>query len=136
MAEQQSKNPWPDLSELLKQFQIPGVDLGKWLDSQRQNIQALQQANQAAVQGWQSLMTRQAEQLRESLEAWQQAVSNSTQGEPGEAAQKQLELGQKAFEKALSNMRELADIAVKAQSDAADIIRKRFEESLKELQNR
>jgi phasin family protein len=136
MAEQQSKNPWPDLSDLLKQFQIPGLDLGKWADSQRENIRALQQANQAAVQGWQNLMTRQAEQLRESLETWQQSIGDSTGADPGEAAQKQLELGQKAFEKALANMRELAEIAVKAQSDAADIIRKRFEDSLKELQNR
>jgi phasin family protein len=135
MTEQQSKNPWPDLGELLKQFQVPGIDLGKWADSQRENIKALQQANQAAVQGWQNLMTRQAEQLRESFGAWQQAITDSTQGDPSEVAQKQLELGQKAFEKALANMRELAEIAVKAQSEASDIIRKRFEDSLKELQN-
>ena len=136
MAEQQSKNPWPDLSDLLKQFQMPGLDLGKWAESQRENIKALQQANETAVQGWQNLMTRQAEQLRESLEAWQQSIGDSAGGDPGEAARKQMELGQKAFEKALANMRELAEIAVKAQSDAADIIRKRFEDSLKELGNR
>jgi phasin family protein len=134
MAEQQSNNPWPDLGELLKQFQIPGLDLGKWADSQRENIKALQAANQAAVQGWQNLMTRQAEQLRESFEAWQQAIGASAKGDPAAVAQKQLEMGQQAFEKALANMRELAEIAAKAQSDAADIIRKRFEESLKELQ--
>jgi len=136
MADQQSNNPWPELSDLLKQFQMPGLDLGKWAESQRENIKALQQANQAAVQGWQNLMTRQAEQLRESLEAWQQSVGDSAGGDPGEAARKQMELGQKAFEKALANMRELAEIAVKAQSEAADIIRKRFEDSLKELGNR
>ena len=134
MAEQQSNNPWPDLGELLKQFQIPGLDLGKWADSQRENIKALQAANQAAVQGWQNLMTRQAEQLRESFEAWQQAIGASAKGDPAAVAQKQLEMGQQAFEKALANMRELAEIAARAQSDAADIIRKRFEESLKELQ--
>jgi phasin family protein len=134
MAEQQSNNPWPDLGELLKQFQIPGLDLGKWADSQRENIKALQAANQAAVQGWQNLMTRQAEQLRESFEAWQQGIGASAKGDPAAVAQKQLEMGQQAFEKALANMRELAEIAAKAQSDAADIIRKRFEESLKELQ--
>jgi phasin family protein len=136
MADQQSNNPWPDLGELLKQFQMPGLDLSKWADSQRENIKALQAANQAAVQGWQNLMTRQAEQLRESFEAWQQAVGDSAKGDPAAVAQKQLEMGQQAFEKALANMRELAEIATKAQSDAADIIRKRFEESLQELQKR
>ena len=138
MADQESKSPWPnlDIGELLKQFQIPGVDLGKWAESQRDNIKALQEANQTAVQGWQSLMTRQAEILRESLEAWQQAFSNNTSSAPAEMAQNQLELGQKAFGKALSNMRELAEIAIKSQSEAADIIRKRFEQNLRDLQNR
>ena len=138
MADQESKSPWPnlDIGELLKQFQIPGADLGKWAESQRDNIKALQEANQTAGQGWQSLMTRQAEILRESLEAWQQAFSNNTSSAPAEMAQNQLELGQKAFGKALSNMRELAEIAIKSQSEAADIIRKRFEQNLRDLQNR
>jgi len=138
MADQEAKNPWPnlDINELLKQFQIPGVDLGKWAESQRENIKALQEANQTAVQGWQSLMTRQAEILRESMEAWQQAIQDSTVSAPAEIAQKQLELGQKAFGKALSNMRELAEIAIKSQTEAADIIRKRVEQNLRDLQNR
>ena len=138
MADQETKNPWPnlDVNELLKQFQIPGVDLGKWAESQRENIKALQEANQTAVQGWQNLMTRQAEILRESMEAWQQAVQDTTSTPPAEIAQKQLELGQKALGKALSNMRELAEMAIKSQAEAADIIRKRVEQNLRDLQNR
>jgi phasin family protein len=138
MADQEPKNPWPnlDVNELLKQFQIPGVDLGKWAENQRENIKALQEANQTAVQGWQNLMTRQAEILRESIEAWQQGVTEGAASEPGEVAQKQIELGQKAFGKALSNMRELAEMAVKSQTEAADIIRKRVEQNLRDLQNR
>jgi phasin family protein len=138
MAKKESQSPWPnlDVNELLKQIQIPGVDIGKWIDSQRDNIKALQEANQTAAQGLQSLMTRQAEILRESLEAWQNAVSESTSTPPAEIAQKQIELGQKAFAKALANMRELAEIAIKSQSEAADVIRKRLEQNLRDLQNR
>ena len=138
MADQETKSPWPnlDVNELLKQFQIPGVDLSKWAESQRDNIKALQDANQTAVQGWQNLMTRQAEILRESIEAWQQTVTDGAASEPGEIVQKQLELGQKAFGKALSNMRELAEMAIKSQTEAADIIRKRVEQNLRDLQNR
>jgi phasin family protein len=138
MAKKESQSPWPnlDVNELLKQIQIPGVDIGKWIDSQRDNIKALQEANQTAAQGLQSLMTRQAEILRESLEAWQNAFSESTSTPPAEIAQKQIELGQKAFAKALANMRELAEIAIKSQSEAADVIRKRLEQNLRDLQNR
>jgi phasin family protein len=137
MADKQSQSPWPnlDIKALLEQIHIPGVDLGQWAESQRDNIKALQEANEAAAKGLQSLVSRQAEILRESLEAWQAAVSDSATA-PAEMAQKQIELGQKAFGKALSNMRELAEIAIKSQSEAADIIRKRFEQNLRDLQKR
>lgn len=138
MADQEAKNPWAnfDVGELFKQFQIPGVDVSKLMEGQRENIKALQEANQTALQGWQNLMTRQTELMREAFEAWQASVSDTVKSPPGEMAQKQIEHGQKAFEKALSNMRELAEMAIKSQSDAADVIRKRFEAGLKEIQNR
>jgi phasin family protein len=138
MADQDSKNPWPnfDVGEMFKQLQIPGVDVSKLIEGQRENIKALQEANQTALQGWQNLMTRQTELMREAFEAWQASVNDTVKSPPGEMAQKQLEHGQKAFEKALSNMRELAEMAIKSQTDAADVIRKRFEAGLKDIQNR
>ncbi|HET6474209.1 MAG TPA: phasin family protein [Pseudomonadales bacterium] len=142
MADKQTKtestNAWPnfDVGEMLKQVQIPGVDVGKLIESQRDNIKALQEANQTAVQGWQNLMTRQTEQMREALETWQTAVSDTLKSPPAEMAQKQIEHGQKAFEKALSNMRELAEMAIKSQTEAAEVIRKRFEAGLRDIQNR
>jgi phasin family protein len=138
MADKESKSPWPnlDIGELFKQFQIPGVDVNKLMEAQRDNIKALQEANQTALQGWQNLMTRQTELLREAFESWQNAVGDTVKAPPAEMAQKQIEHGQKAIEKALANMRELAEMAIKSQSDAADVIRKRFEAGLKELQKR
>jgi len=142
MADKQTKtestNAWPnfDVGEMLKQVQIPGVDVGKLIESQRDNIKALQEANQTAVQGWQNLMTRQTEQMREALETWQTAVSDTLKSPPAEMAQKQIEHGQKAFEKALSNMRELAEMAIKSQTEAAEVIRKRFEAGLRDIQKR
>ncbi|HEY6599104.1 MAG TPA: phasin family protein [Pseudomonadales bacterium] len=138
MADQDSKNAWPnlDVGELLKQFQLPGVDVGKLIDGQRENIKALQEANDTALKGWQNLMARQTELMREAFESWQSSLSDSAKTPPAELAQQQMERGQKAVEKALANMRELAEMAIKSQTDAAEIIRKRFEAGLKELQNR
>ena len=138
MADQESKNAWPnfDVSELLKQFQLPGVDINQLIEGQRENIKALQQANETALKGWQNLMARQTELLREAFESWQSSISDAAKTPPAELAQKQLERGQQAVEKALANMRELAEMAIKSQSEAADIIRKRFEAGLKEIQKR
>jgi phasin family protein len=41
-----------------------------------------------------------------------------------------MDLASHAFETALSNMRELAEMAIKSQKDAFDVIRKRVEENL------
>ena len=70
VADQESKNAWPnlDVGELLKQFQLPGVDVGKLIEGQRENIKALQEANQTALKGWQNLMARQTELMREAFE--------------------------------------------------------------------
>ena len=137
-ADKESTSAWPnfDVGEMLKQLQMPGVDVGKLIEDQRENIKALQEANQTAVQGWQNLMTRQTEQLREALETWQAAVSDTLKSPPAELAQKQIEHGQKAFEKALTNMRELAEMAIKSQTEVAEVIRKRFEAGLRDIEKR
>mgnify|MGYP001473368534 CR=1 FL=1 len=106
------------------------------MEGQRENIKALQEANQTALQGWQNLMTRQTELLKESFAAWQSALGDTAKSPPAEMVQKQIEHGQQAVAKALTDMRELAQMAVKSQSDAADVIRKRFEASLQEMRNR
>ena len=46
---------------------------------------------------------------------------------------KRMDLAAHAFETALSNMRELAEMTIKSQKDAFDIIRKRVEDNLAAL---
>jgi phasin family protein len=46
------------------------------------------------------------------------------------------ELARSAFETALGNMRELAEIATKSQRDAFEVIRKRVEENMNALRGK
>jgi phasin family protein len=85
-------------------------------------------ANRVAFEGWQALVRRQSEILQDSIK---QAVS-SLQG--GDAGANRMDIASHAFETALSNMRELAEMAVKSQKEAFDVIRKRVEENLAVLQ--
>jgi len=55
------------------------------------------------------------------------------QGE--DAGTKRMDLAAHAFETALSNMRELAEMAKKSQKDAFEIIRKRVEDNLAALRS-
>jgi phasin family protein len=118
------KMPSFDFTTLMKDFKLPGVDLATIMDREKRNIEALTAANRVAFEGWQALVHRQAEILQDSIK---QAVG-TMQGE--DAGTRRMDLATHAFETALSNMRELAEMAAKSQKEAFDIIRKRVEENL------
>jgi phasin family protein len=121
------KMPNFDFTKLMKDFKLPGVDLITIMDREKKNIEALTEANRVAFEGWQALVHRQAEILQESIK---RAVG-AAQGE--DAGTKRMDLASHAFETALSNMRELAEMAIKSQKEAFDIIRKRVEDNLAAL---
>ena len=121
------KMPSFDFTKLMKDFELPGVDLAAIMDRERKNIEALTEANRVAFEGWQALVRRQAEILEESI---RRAVG-TVQGE--DAGTKRMDMAAHAFETTLANMRELTEMAVKSQTEAFDIIRKRVGENLAAL---
>lgn len=129
-------NPFADLdfTKLMGEFKMPGLDMESILAAQRRNIEALTQANRTAAEGLQAVARRQAEILRETMEQASAAVRDSmTQSAPEERVAKQAELAKTAFEKALSNMRELAEMVAKSNQEAASIINQRVAASLDEI---
>ena len=126
MAEQPSSMPSFDFSKLMESWRIPGVDVPALLECERKNIEALTEANRIAFEGWQALMQRQADILKETME---QALSSAGQQD----ANNRLEIARQGFEKALSNMRELAEMAAKSQREAFDVVRKRWEDNVSAL---
>ena len=125
--------PSLDIESLFKQMQIPGIDMESLLDAERQNIEAVRQANETLVKGWQAVAEQQRGILESTVERWRQTMDQGTPATPSEAMQRQSELAREAFDEALGNMRELAEIAAKSQSEAFDIIRSRVEQRLSEL---
>lgn len=123
-----------DMSKMLGDVKIPGFDMQAIMDAQRKNIEALTAANQAAVQGMQAVAQRQAEILSQSMnEVSSVAQQLAGAGNPQEMTAKQAELVRKAFEQALANMRELAEMVSKSNTEAFAIINKRVTESMQEL---
>lgn len=123
-----------DLSKTLGDFKVPGVDIESIMASQRKNIEAVTAANQLALEGFQAVLRRQAEIVRTSLEETSGYVNDVlAAGSPEEKAAKQAELVKVAFEKALSNARELSELVAKSNTEAAEILSKRVSESLDEV---
>lgn len=104
------------------------------MENGRKDIEALVEANKRSYQGLQSVVQRQAEGLRQSITEWQGAMS----GMPGQDLSTNLskldEMGRSAFQQALNDMRELAEVAAKSQSEAFEIVRQRIQDNVDQVQ--
>jgi phasin family protein len=126
-------NAFGDLTKMLEQFKVPGVDTKEIVEARRKDIDALVQANQAIYEGMQALANKQGELLKKAMEDIQSAVKGAVGGvgvgDPG----KQGELARKACEKVLADMKDLAEIARASQADAMAKITQRGTEHLDEV---
>jgi phasin family protein len=128
-------NPFEfDVTKIFADFRFRPLDVEAVWAAQRRNIEALSQANQAAVEGVQALAKRQIDLTRDTFEGfsallrdWAQPVSTE------ERIAKNTEYAKRMLEKGVTHGREIATIAAKAGTEAAEILQKRASESFDEL---
>ena len=119
-----------DVTKVMGDFRVPGIDLEAAVASQRKNIEALTQANQLAVEGVQALMRRQVEITRQVMEDFSAMFRDFVQpnGSPEDRVAKQAEYSKQAIEKGLAVSLEQAMTeqreypAVKAMTASQDYI--------------
>jgi phasin family protein len=130
-----SKNGFFDVSKVMGDFRVPGVDLEAVAASQRKNLEALTQANQLAVEGVQAVVRRQVEITRQAVEEFTSMFRDFVQpsGSPEDRLAKQAEYSKQALQKGLTNARELTELLTKANTEAFDVINKRVTESFDEV---
>ena len=124
-----------DFTKIAGQFKVPNFDAGALMESQRKNIEAMTTANRVALEGAQAIGQRQAEIMRQVWDQSTTAMTALSAGKPEEQMVKQTELAKHAFEQSLANMRELAEIGAKSNSEAVEVITKRVAEGLEELKS-
>jgi phasin family protein len=123
-------------TKMMKDFNLPGLDTDAIVANQRRNVEALTSANRVALEGMQAVIKRQVEIVQETMnEASKAFQSVAKAGSPSEAVAKQTELAKNAFERALSNGRELAEMVSKAQQEATNAINARIAASLDEFKD-
>ena len=125
--------PFVDVTKILEQFKLPGIDLQAIMEARRKDVEALTQANQIAYENMQALARREAEILQQTMAEWQGAMAGMAGKSPQEMAARGTELASQAFGRALSNMRELAEMASKSQAQTYEVLNRRFQENLDEL---
>jgi phasin family protein len=130
------KNPFLDMDfkKFMGDFKMPGVDMDAVMAAQKRNIDALNAANQLAVESMQAVSKRQMEIFQKTMEEAQSSLKDLMgAGAPEDRVAKQTELMKAAFETAISNAREVSEMMTKSQVEAADVLNKRFVESLDEM---
>lgn len=130
-------NPFDfDVTKIFADMRFRPFDVEAVWAAQRRNIEALTQANQAAVEGVHALTRRNIELTREAFEGFSALLSEMAQPVSAEARiAKNTEYAKQMLEKGVNHSREIATIAAKAGTEAAEILQKRASESLDEMRN-
>lgn len=125
-----------DISKYLADFKVPGLDVDNLVASQRKNIEALTQANKLAFDGFQAVVKRQTEILRQTIDEIAQVTKDIAEpGNPQDKAAKQTELAKDAFERSISNLRELSEMIARSNGEAFELLNKRFTQNLDEVRD-
>ena len=128
-------NPFDfDVTKIFADFRYRPFDVEAVWTAQRRNIEALSQANQAAVEGVNALARRQMEMTRETFEGFSALMRDLVQ--PGSAEDriaKNTDYVKQMLEKGAAHGREIATIAAKAGAEASEILQKRASEGLDEI---
>ncbi|NBX74782.1 MAG: phasin family protein [Alphaproteobacteria bacterium] len=122
-----------DVTRMMADLKMPGLDVDQLMAAQRRNIEALSAANQLAFEGFQQVARRQSELVRQTIQETSAMLNNAGTTNPEDTMTKGAELTRTAMEKSLANMRELSEMMAKANYEAVEVLTTRMNEGLEEL---
>ena len=113
-----------DLSKMLQQFKLPGIDVSAIAESQRKDFEALAEANRQAYAGMQALAQRRNEMLKDAFA-----------GMTGpDTLSRQTEQVQQRVQQIVDNFRELAQMEAETRNQAWKVLQDRYQENVANLQ--
>jgi phasin family protein len=121
-----------EIARMIEQFKLPGLDAAAVLERRRKDIEALAEANRIARAGVQDLAQKQGDILQKTLRELQGLVQDGKAGIAQNPAQFG-DLVHKALHDTLGNMRDLAEIARKSQTEAFGVVSERMQRNIEEL---
>jgi hypothetical protein len=95
-------------------------DADRLTAAQQRNLDAFASASQIVVDGVKAMAQRQSEMVRASVDQFTNPGERPLEFQPAD----QIATAKSMYEVAVNNMRELAEIAMKAQSEAVDVLTK------------
>lgn len=118
-----------DLNKMLGDLKLPGFDPSAVAAAQQKNLEAIAAANRKALEGYQAVARRQAEIFQENLKEAAAMIKTT----PDVNAAKQAETLRQAVEKGMAQLRELAEMTAKANTEAYETITQRMNETMEDF---
>lgn len=129
------QNPFADIFKSFGDNLKGTFDIDQLITTNRLNAKAASDAAKAAAEGSQAIARRQVEIWQENAERASQFIKDSiTSAKSPEASiSRQAEFAKSATEAAIANARELFEIASKSNSETIDLLNKRLNEVISEV---
>jgi phasin family protein len=106
-----------------KPLPFPMLDADKMIAAQQRSLDALSSASQIVVDGVKAIAQRQNEMMQSSVDEWIATSQSALSGKPTDFRPTDyIAKAKSAYEMAFSNAKELTEIAVKAQSEAVEVL--------------
>lgn len=123
-----------DFSKLVGNFGQGAPEVERLMEEQKKNLEAIAEANRRAAESFQAILQRQSDLLREAMSEANSAVGElSTAASPEARAKKQADMMRRSFERTMTNMREIAEMAAKSNGEIFDLLSERAAESIAEF---
>ncbi|MEN9498947.1 MAG: hypothetical protein RIS83_766 [Pseudomonadota bacterium] len=129
--------PDMDITKMFAEFRLPAMpDMTALAKAQQKNLEAITAANKVALEGARAVAERHMEIVQQSVAEMQDAMRSMA--EPGaaqEQAAKRADMAKAAYERAVGQMQELADLIQKSSGEALSVLHARFAEAMEEVKN-
>lgn len=124
-----------EFSRMFADLKVPAMpDMEAVLSVQRRNMEVLSAANRVVLEGAQTVARRQMEIVQQTMSELTDSMRQFGNPESPQArAAKQAEMLKQGYERAVNNMRELADLIQRANGEALGLLNQRFAEAMDEV---
>ncbi len=124
-----------DFTKVFAELKFPAMpDMEAFVAASKRNIETLTAANKVALEGAQAVARRHMGIVQQNMAELTEAVrSLSTAEAPQAKAAKQAEMLKMAYERSVSNIKELSDLIQQSNAEALRLLHQRFTEAMDEV---
>src|SRR3954451_7652512 len=121
-----------EFTRMFSEMKFPAMpDMDAFLSAHRRNMETLSAANRVALEGAQTVAKRHMEIVQQTMQEMSETIRElASPDSPQARAAKQAELIKHAYERAVSNIKELADLIQRSNGEALNMLNQRFAEAM------